>query len=100
MVTERKDNNMYIPEPLSWLIHFVTVFLLTYLFFHYNRLNLAGVLVIIFGEEIQQAIDWAWPAPWIWFLKLDTWIDIACGISAVFAGYLIAKIRQFEMNDN
>ena len=72
-------HNMYV----SWIIHFCIFFALQ----KWSGIKWQWALVLIFGIEVWEMLDWSYFNMLAWWTKLDTWVDISFGL----VGLVMAK---------
>ena len=60
---------------ISWILHFFIFFVL----YKWSGLKWQWALILIFGIELWETVDWALDNPVRWWVRFDTWADIAAG---------------------
>lgn len=64
---------------ISWFMHFGIFFVLS----RWSGLKWQWALILIFGIEVWEIVDWALQDPMVWWMRLDTWMDVLSGSAGV-----------------
>lgn len=79
-------------EWVSWILHFLMFWVLV----RFSGIRYGWALIIVFGIEVWEAVDWSPDHLIVWFYHFDTWMDIICGVLGIAINYFISGPRRYS----
>lgn len=78
----------------SWIIHFIIFLILQ----KFSGIKWQWALIIVFGIEVWEMLNWSIDDPLAWFATLDTWMDIFAGSFGIVIAYNMNRFRRNNWN--
>ncbi len=72
---------------VSWFIHFIGFFI----FMRFSGVKLTWAILLVFGVEIWEMLDWSINDPLRWWRMPDTYLDIFAGLCGIILAWILLR---------
>ena len=67
-------------EWISWITHFLVFFILS----RWSGIKWKWAVILVLSIEVWETADWSLAHPWQWWVRPDTYLDIATGCLGIW----------------